>query len=225
YYVSNPSVSVGSISYMFNMDMIGRLDPDQKTLVVNGVGTSPVWEPLVESTEKGVLTIKTVQSGTGPSDYTSFYLEDIPVLAFFTGAHEDYHKPTDDADKINYEGQYLVYQFIINLIDSLENTSNIEFTKTKEGTSQNAPKFTVTLGIIPDYIYEGEGLKITAVTEGKAASRAGLLKDDVIIMMGEHKITDIWNYMTALSAFKAGDDTIVKVRREDEILEFDVLFQ
>jgi Zn-dependent M28 family amino/carboxypeptidase len=93
------------INYMLNMDMVGRIKPDEAVLLINGVGTSPEWKTAMAQINVEGLKIKTTESGVGPSDHTSFYLQDIPVLHFFSGTHSDYHKPSDDADKINYKGE------------------------------------------------------------------------------------------------------------------------
>ena len=100
YFVKNPTINLEDANLMINMDMIGRLKED-KTLAVYGVGTSPVLKGAIDASNKG-FKLKENQSGVGPSDQTSFYLNDIPVLHFFTGQHEDYHKPSDDPEKLNY---------------------------------------------------------------------------------------------------------------------------
>src|SRR5215468_3815518 len=105
---------------MINMDMIGRLDPKNGGLVVNGTGTSPGWEPLLKSLSTPEVPISTDSSGTGPSDHTKFYLKKIPVLHFFTGSHSDYHKPSDDFDKINYAGEKEVLELIVRLIEKMD---------------------------------------------------------------------------------------------------------
>jgi Zn-dependent M28 family amino/carboxypeptidase len=115
----NSPVDNGSVTYMINMDMIGRLDPQSRALMIHGTGTSPVWEPLLKKLSPK-FSIKTDSSGTGPSDHTSFYLKDIPVLHFFTGAHSDYHKPSDDFEKINYAGEADVLKLIAQIINELD---------------------------------------------------------------------------------------------------------
>ncbi|MEP7169027.1 MAG: M20/M25/M40 family metallo-hydrolase, partial [Bacteroidota bacterium] len=102
YFVKHPTIDLKKVDYMINMDMVGRMKKDEHTLQVLGVGTSPEWKEVVEKINIDSVKIKEAESGVGPSDHTSFYLADIPVLHFFTGSHEDYHKPSDDEDKINY---------------------------------------------------------------------------------------------------------------------------
>jgi C-terminal processing protease CtpA/Prc len=207
---------------MINLDMVGRLD-EENTLAINGVGTSPEWTPVIDAIGMDSLKIITKESGTGPSDHTSFYLKDIPVLHFFTGTHEDYHKPSDDADKINYGGIYAVAAFIDSLITRLDGQPKLAFTRTRD-ESENAPKFKVTLGVVPDYMFDGVGMRIDGVSDGRPASRAGLKTGDVVIKMGEVEVKDMMSYMTALSKFESGDTTTVTIKRESEELSFPVTF-
>ena len=102
FFCKNPTIDLETLDYMLNFDMVGRLD-ESKGLAINGVGTSPNWKRELNKANKKSLKLVLSESGTGPSDHTSFYLKDIPVLHFFTGQHEDYHKPSDDIEKINFE--------------------------------------------------------------------------------------------------------------------------
>jgi C-terminal processing protease CtpA/Prc len=169
------------------------------------------------------MKIVTSESGVGPSDHTSFYLKDIPVLHFFTGPHEDYHKPSDDEYKINYPGIVSINKYVLSLIDSLDRIGDIDFIKTKEDT-QSTPQFTVTLGVVPDYMFDGKGMRIDGVTDGKPAAVAGLQAGDVVIRLGEFEVNDMMGYMTALSKFVKGDKTTVRVIRSGEEREFVVQF-
>ncbi|HXH17617.1 MAG TPA: M20/M25/M40 family metallo-hydrolase [Chitinophagales bacterium] len=211
------------INYMLNFDMVGRLNPVERNLQVNGYGTSPSWK-ILQKIPADSIRIKTSDSGTGPSDHTSFYLKDIPVLHFFTGAHDDYHKPSDDAERVNYSGIASILNLTYALIDSLDDDGKIPFTPVAADTSQATPKFTVTLGVIPDYMFTGEGMRIDGVTDGKPAAKAGLQKGDVVIQLGNHKVSDLMTYMEALSRFKKGDSAKVVVMREQEKIEFNVTF-
>jgi hypothetical protein len=221
YYCKNPTMELKDVSAMINLDMVGRLD---SMVMVNGVGTSPVFEPLIASISEKSLPAKTSKSGVGPSDHTSFYLQDIPVLHFFTGAHEDYHKPTDDADKVNYEGTAKVIAMIAMVMDSLDAKGKIAFTKTKEEDRSKTPRFTVTLGVVPDYMFDGKGMRIDGVTDGKPASGAGILKGDIVVKMGEHPVHDMMSYMKGLSLFKKGESTTVVIMRAGKEMSFTVTF-
>ncbi len=222
-FVKQTPISTTDMNYMINMDMVGRLDEDKK-LAIAGVGTSPVWEETLNDIKCGGITIKTSQSGVGPSDHTSFYLQDVPAIHIFTGTHEDYHKPTDDAHKINFEGTAFVVAYIETIIKELNDEGKIEFTKTKDQDNESAPRFSVTLGVVPDYLYEEQGMRIDGITEGKPAHNAGLQKGDVVIQMGEIKVVDMMSYMKGLSAFKKGDKVMVKVKRGEEVIETEVTF-
>jgi Zn-dependent M28 family amino/carboxypeptidase len=224
YYAKNPTIDLANVNYMINMDMVGRLD-EEKSLAVYGTGTSPSWMPMLEelAEEQGIKLISK-PGGIGPSDHTSFYLQDLPVLHFFTGQHEDYHKPTDDADKINYEGMTLVQAYIEGVISQMDDKGKIEFTKTKDEDARQNPSFKVTLGVIPDYMYDGKGMKIDGVREDKPAMNAGLIAGDVVIQIGDLAIGDMMAYMKALGSFDKGDKAMVKVKRGEETLEFEVTF-
>ncbi|MEO6759860.1 MAG: M20/M25/M40 family metallo-hydrolase, partial [Saprospiraceae bacterium] len=217
-----PTIDLTKCSFMVNMDMIGRLNPE-KRLVVGGVGTAPDFVPTLEAL-KAEFSFKFDSAGIGPSDQTSFYLKNMPVLFFFTGQHSDYHKPTDDTDKINFPGEVAVLGLVARVIESLDKTPKLMFQETK-ADPDNTPRFTVTLGIMPDYVYEGEGLHVDGVTSGKTADKAGVLKDDVIVELGNVPVKDINDYMKALSMFKKGDATTVKVKRKEALMTFPVTFQ
>jgi len=222
YYSKNSTVSIDSINYMINMDMVGRLKEDN-SLAIYGAGTSPVWNEVINKVNYDSLKLVTTESGVGPSDHTSFYLQDIPVLHFFTGQHEDYHRPTDDEDKINYPGMIKVIRYIERLIDNLDDKERLAFTKTKDD-SGDSPRFTVSLGVVPDYLYDGKGMRIDGVTEGKPASAAGMEKGDVVMKLGDSTIVDMMGYMRALSAFESGDETTVEFKRGEEIKTAKVKF-
>lgn len=221
-YCDKPDVDLKTIHYMLNMDMIGRLNDSTKKLLVYGVGTSPVWVPLLNAT-KSSFSIKQDSSGIGPSDQTSFYLKDIPVLHFFTGQHADYHKPSDDFEKINFKGEMEVLHYIATLIEQTLPMPKLAFQKTKMPEKEKM-SFKVTLGVMPDYTYEGEGMRIDGVTEGKAASKAGIEKGDVIVELGAHSTKSVQEYMKALSHFKKGDSTTVKVKRGAVTKEIAITF-
>ncbi|MEI6816031.1 MAG: M20/M25/M40 family metallo-hydrolase [Bacteroidota bacterium] len=224
YYAKNPTIPLASMNYMVNMDMVGRLKPDEKNLSIQGTGTSPIWHSLVDTIKRDGIKVKTTESGIGPSDFTSFYLKDIPVIFFFTGSHNDYHKPTDTEDKINYPGELSVMKIIINVMEALNDKGKLAFTKTKEENNDETPRFKVTLGVVPDYAYEGEGMRIDGISDGKPAAKAGLKAGDIVTQMDEIKVTDMMSYMKALSKFKKGDTVNLKVKRGAEIKDIKATF-
>lgn len=222
FYTKNPTIDLKKVRFMLNFDMVGRLN-DNKTLLVNGVGTSTKWKEIIEESNLYDFDLRTTESGFGASDHTSFYNQEIPVLHFFTGQHKDYHKPTDDYDKINYEGMYDIYLYVVEIVKN--STKIIEFDyKETASESSESPNFTVTLGIMPDYLSDEGGLRIDGVSKDKTAWKAGILKGDIVIKMGETDVTDIMTYMKALSNFTSGDSTVVKVLRNDKELTFTVVF-
>ena len=160
----------------------------------------------------------------GPSDHTSFYRKDIPVLFFFTGAHSDYHKPSDDADKINYAGELVLLKYIYNVIEQTNNKGKLPFTKTSEAQAQGRRSFSVSLGIMPDYTFSGTGVKADGVSEGKVAEKAGIKTGDIVLKLGDIKTTDVQEYMQALGKFKKGDATKVTIMRGDKEMVFDIVF-
>ena len=221
YFVKNPTVDLKTVNYMINMDMVGRLNPE-KSLAVHGVGTSPSFPPVLDPINADSLKLVPSESGVGPSDHTSFYLQDLPVLHFFTGQHADYHKPSDDADKINYEGLIQVVRYISRLIAGLDAEPKLSFTKTKD--SSDSPRFTVSMGVVPDYLFDGKGMRVDGVSEGKPAQAAGLMKGDIVIQLGDSTINDMMGYMRALSVFKKGDSTQVVLERAGQKIAAKVKF-
>lgn len=218
-FVNDPTLELSSINYMLNMDMIGRLN-EEKVLVINGVGTSPVWKETLEKIDVDGIQIKTSDSGIGPSDHTSFYLKDIPALHFFTGQHEHYHKPVDDAHLVNYQGIKSVADFMVTLVEMLDKKGKLTFTKTKdESQDKKAARFKVTLGVMPDYVYQGEGMRIDGVIDGRPGAKADMKDGDIVIKIGDIEVKDIYDYMEGLSKFKAGEKAIVIIKRGEEVIE------
>src|SRR5690606_15580081 len=191
YFVKNPTIDTKKITYMLNMDMVGRLN-SEKTLAVYGIGTSPILKQTVNA-NAGELNIIENESGVGPSDHTSFYLADIPVLHFFTGQHEDYHKPSDDTEKVNFAGMEIVSNYIFSIIKDLDSQKKLPFKKTKN-ESEVVPDFKVTLGVVPDYLFSGKGMRIDGISEDRPAQKAGLQKGDIVVKMGDHEVTDMMSY-------------------------------
>jgi aminopeptidase YwaD len=224
YFTEHPTTDITKVNYMINMDMVGRLNDSSKVLTVGGIGTSPSWVSTISSLRDKYFTIKYDSSGTGPSDHTSFYRKDIPVLFFFTGLHTDYHRPSDDADRINYTGQYMIVRYIYNIIDKNNAQPKLAFTKTREAQTTTTARFSVSMGIMPDYTYAGTGVRVDGVTEGRPAQKAGLKTGDVLVQLGEHNISSMESYMQALGKFKKGDLTKVKYKRGNETIETTVQF-
>lgn len=207
---------------MINMDMVGRLDSNK--LAVNGVGTSSLWKEILKDANTQNLNLVLGEPGIGPSDHTSFYLEEIPVIHLFTGQHGDYHKPSDDFEKVNIWGVAQVGEFVFSISNELNKKEKLDYKKTKSDKSTKAPKFKVTLGVMPDYMFQGEGMRIDGVIPDRPAENAGILKGDVVVKMGAVDIKDMQSYMKGLSQFNPGDKAEVIIIRNGEKKKIDVTF-
>lgn len=221
YWLDHESVKIAP-NYMINMDMIGRYDSSRK-LTIGGYGTSPSWGNILQSAAGKNLVIKFDSSGMGPSDHASFYKKDIPVLFFFTNSHSDYHKATDDADKINYTGEVEIVNYIDRIIKAADDKGKLAFTKTRD-VEMRTVSLPVTLGVMPDYAFTGTGMRIDAVSKGKTAEKIGLQPGDILLQLGDYRFVDVQSYMETLQHFKKGDSTILRIKRADKEMQFALQF-
>ncbi len=221
-YCENPTIDLKKVDYMINMDMIGRLNDSTKRLIIYGVGTAPDWVSMIDKLPTS-FSIKKDSAGIGPSDQTSFYLKDIPVLHFFTGQHSDYHKPSDDFEKVNFEGEKKVLEYVVQIIDETQKLPKLKFLKTRSVDS-GSHKYKVTLGIMPDYAFDGKGMRIDGVTDGKPAAKAGVLKGDIVIKLGDTVVESTMDYMKGLGKFKKDDTTELTVIRDGKEVKIQVTF-
>ena len=221
YWIENPTMP-GAINYMINMDMVGRYDTSHK-LTVGGYGTSSKWSQIWKAVSTP-LVVKFDSTGSGPSDHASFYRAGVPVQFFFTGSHPDYHKATDDADKINYEATAQIVTLAYQMMGITDSLPKLDFIKTTEPQMGRSTKFTVSLGVIPDYGYSGTGMRIDGVSPGKLAEKLGLQAGDILLQLGDYKFVDVNSYMQTLSKFKKGDQTMLRIKRAAEEISFSVLF-
>jgi C-terminal processing protease CtpA/Prc len=208
---------------MLNLDMIGRLSPD-KNLIVYGTGTSSIWKKLVDSLNKPyAFKITKNDEGYGPSDQTSFYSKSIPVLFFFTGIHADYHRPTDDADKINYSGEDSVLHFVHDIAASIySNPAKPDYINVPRKPGDRSGGWRVYVGTIPDFAYQGDGFKISGASEGGPAQKAGLKAGDIILKFGSTPVGNIYDFTNALKNYVPGDLVVIKVKRGEEIININV---
>ncbi len=222
FFCKNPTINLSDVRFMLNFDMVGKLNQNND-LAINGVGTSSQWKSLLDSTNNN-FTLKLSESGIGPSDHSSFYLQDIPVIHFFTGQHNDYHTPADKRNTLNYDGIFDILVFVEDVVNSSVSIDDFDFKETKNDSKQT-PKFSVTLGVMPDYLFSGKGMRIDGVSKGKTADKYGIMKGDIVIKMGSVDVDDMMSYMQGLSKFKKGDKTIVKVLREGRQIDISIVFQ
>ncbi len=222
YFADHAGLDLKTINYMINMDMVGRLNDSTHGITIGGYGTSPTWGSIIKK-EDAYFKVNLDSSGSGPSDHTSFYKKDIPVLFFFTGSHKDYHKPSDDADKINYKGELQILKYIQNIIAQTDKMDKLTFTKTRE-VSMGKSTFKVSVGIMPDYTFTGNGVRVDGVSENKPAQKAGVIAGDVLMQLGEHKFSDVQSYMGVLNKFEKGQTTNLKLMRGKEELVLKITF-
>lgn len=226
YTVNNFPVDLNQTVAMINMDMIGRLS-DEKSLTIIGTGTSSIWKNLLEENNTYEFDLKFNDDGWGGSDHQSFTLKEIPVLFFFTGIHEDYHKPSDDWDKINYEGQQKVVSYVYSVLSSInefeERPDYVKVERTAPKGGMGVAK--IYVGTIPEFGWNGEGFKLGGVSEGGPAQKAGLQGGDIMIQFGEKKVVNIYDFMYAMNDHKPGDVVKVVVIRDGEEKEFDVVLE
>ena len=229
HYVNNPLMPLENAIAMLNLDMIGR---DTDTLVViNGISAFPFWEAILEKANLSVgLKIDRTKLSGGRSDHFSFRNKGVPSTFFFTGTHSDYHRPSDDWEKINLEGEVRIINLVRNLVWGLDELD--EFEETSEQIMDESPyiqpnqmSFRVILGILPDYGYSGDGLKISSVKEDGAASKAGMKDGDIIVHMSDKDVSNIEDYMSILQQLEPGEEVALSVKRGAQIIELNATVQ
>ena len=222
HFVENPTIELENSLAMINMDMIGRMAENK--LLIFGTGSADLWSQLITEANADSITINTVPDGTGASDHTSFYNKGIPVLHYFTDTHADYHRPSDDTEYINGEGTDKVLDHIKRMVIALDNLSEDELAYTEAPVTQNrnVTMSGVTLGVTPDYGFDGTGMRITGVRGGGAAEKAGLQGGDVIIKLNGEDLKDIYAYMEILNKLEEGDTSSVTILRDGAEQTFEV---
>jgi Tol biopolymer transport system component len=215
HFAENPPVPLERIKAYLNFDMVGRLRDNQ--LILQGIGSSSDWKRLLERRNVAAgFNLVLQEDPYLPTDVTAFYPKGIPVLSFFTGSHEDYHRPTDTADRVEYEGLERITQFARALIsDLIQAPGSLEYVKverTQRAGSRDGLR--LYLGTIPDYASNLEGVKIAGTTGGSPAEGAGLKPGDIIVEFAGRKVVNIYDYTHALDAAKAGEETEIVILRE-----------
>ncbi len=224
--VSHFPVNIDEVDAMINMDMIGRVDTNN-TLTVIGSGTSSLWKDMLERNNNFDFNLKLDDDGWGGSDHQSFTLKEVPVLFFFSGIHQDYHKPSDDWDKINYSGEKEVLDYVYNILTDIDKLdTKPDYVKVEREAPKGGRGYAkVYVGTIPEFGYDGEGFKLGGVSEGGPAQKAGLQGGDIMIQFGEKKVANIYDFMYAMNDHKPGDVVKVIVLRDGEKKEFDVTLE
>ena len=218
-FVNKPPVDLKKVNAMINMDMIGRLNPESNTISVGGTGTSVESDSILKILEVGrPYKISHSTDGYGPSDHASFYSDNIPVFYFTTGAHEDYHTPGDDAEKINYKGEVAVLDMVYDLAIKISDGKRLTFREagSKQGTRYGR-NLKVTLGIVPDMVSnDNNGLRVDGVRKGGPADKAGIIKGDRVISIEGQPVTNIYDYMARLGKLKPGQVASVEIIRNEK---------
>jgi len=220
YYVNHPLVPLSNTVAMINMDMIGRMR-DRK-LAIGGVGTAPEWRQVIGKETPFELSLS--EDGLGPSDHSSFYLKHIPVLFFFTGPHNDYHKPSDTFEKINYDDEARILSLVARIVRDVDGAEKrLTFTATKSEPGPRTGGFRVYLGTIPNYADSSNGLLIDGVRDDSPAAKAGLKAGDRVVKIGTQEIRNVQDYTYALGEMKAGQEYVFEVLRGNDRVTLKVI--
>ena len=221
YYVNHPLVPLTNTVAMVNMDMIGRMR-DRK-LSIGGVGTATEWrDAIAQANAPFELTMN--EDGLGPSDHSSFYLKQIPVLFFFTGAHNDYHKPSDTFEKINYTDEARILALVTQIVRKTDDAEKRPtYVAVKSSSTPRAGGFRVFVGTIPNYADSSTGLLIDGVRDDSPAAKAGIKPGDRVVKIGDREIKNVYDYTYALGEMKAGQEYVFEVVRGSEKLSLKVI--
>src|ERR1041385_3654229 len=215
YYVNHPLAPLTNTVGMINMDMIGRMK-DRK-LIIGGVGTAKEWRQVIEPEKSFELTLN--EDGFGPSDHSSFYGKQVPVLFFWTGTHNDYHKPSDTWDKINYNDEAKILGFVARIVRDIDGADKrLTYTTAKSDSTPRAGGFRVYLGTIPNYADTNTGLLLDGIRDNSPAEKAGLKAGDRIVKIANRDVKNVYDYTYALGEMKAGQEYVFEVMRGSEKL-------
>ncbi|MCA1590101.1 MAG: M20/M25/M40 family metallo-hydrolase [Acidobacteria bacterium] len=240
HYVNNPVWPIEKTVAMINLDMVGRLK--DKKLNVGGIGTAGEWKNTVESNNAprivhvptntpgggpahmaerlSLFSLVLNEDGFGPSDHSSFYAKNVPVLFFFSGTHEDYHKPSDTFDKINYDGLHRITNYVSQIVRSIDQDPfKPTYTVAKSsGTMGRSMRFNVSLGTIPTYGDSTDGVVLDGVRADSPAAKAGIKAGDKIVRLAGKAVRNVMDYTAALAEMTAGQEYEVELMRAAEKL-------
>ncbi|WP_423924450.1 M20/M25/M40 family metallo-hydrolase [Candidatus Palauibacter sp.] len=216
WYTNHPAFPLERTVAMINLDMVGRLEDGE--MIVYGMGTAPEWREIVPAANAGLdIPLAYEESGFGPSDHTSFYANEIPVLHFFTNVHGDYHRHTDDAEKIDAEGLGLVARLTENVARLVATLPERLAVIPGVGERTESPRGSgAWLGTVPDFTPVDSGVLLAGVTEGSPAEGGGLQRDDILVGLGTHEVADLQGFTDALAAYRPGDEVVLRYLRDGE---------
>jgi hypothetical protein len=223
-YVEKPPFPLKDTVAMLNMDMVGRLRPDEKDkkdrLVVGGIGSAKNFEKLIDDANTAFdFHVSKDKSGVGPSDHTSFYMAKVPVYFFFTGEHEEYHTPKDRPETINFPGIAKVADLVDGLATTIASAKDrpeyVAGATGSMGRGPTGPK----LGIMPRYEGGNDGMEISGIMQGGAADAAGLKKGDKITAVAGKPVKNVQDYMAAMSGLKRGEDVEITITRDGKTMK------
>ena len=230
WWASHPTRPIDKVIAMLNMDMIGRVRNNQ--IILGGIGTSPSFPALVDAAAKAAgLELKSTRSGYGASDHTSFYVKNVPVLFFFSGLHSDYHRPTDDWDRINAAGATKVLAMVYDIASQLDDRDGrLQFTKVDEPMTTGNVKgagggYGTYFGSIPDMTAEVKGVRFADIRPGGPAAKAGLQAGDVMVRFAGKEVANLQDFSYLLRTHKPGDVVEVTVMRDDQPLTVQVMLE
>jgi Zn-dependent M28 family amino/carboxypeptidase len=222
YYVNHPLIPLASTVAMINMDMIGRMN--NRRLVVGGVGTAKEWREIIAADTEKLFQLTLNEDGFGPSDHSSFYGKQIPVLFFWTGTHNDYHKPSDTFEKINYDDEVGILRMVARIVNQMDAADNrLTYTTAKSDPAPRTGGFRVYLGTIPNYADSNDGLLLDGVRDNSPAAKAGLKAGDRVVKIGKFEIKNVYDYTSALGEMKGGEEYVVEVVRGTERLSLKLI--
>jgi membrane-associated protease RseP (regulator of RpoE activity) len=217
---------MADLDVMLNMDMVGRLRGN--VLTIFGIDSAEEWKTLVPAAcEKALFLCTLTGDGYGPSDHSPFYAAGVPVLHFFTGAHEDYHKPSDDADKINASGGARVAALVAGFaLQAAQAPQRLTYKSAPApSTGGDTRSFGASLGTVPDYAGDGRpGVLLANVRPGSGAEKAGMQRGDLLVELSGKPVRDIHDLMYVLQRSKPGEKTTAVVERDGKKVTLDVTF-
>jgi hypothetical protein len=220
-FAAKPPIPLDQVEAYLNFDMVGRMQDNK--LTVQATGTSPAWGKIIEQANIAAgFDLQLQEDPYQPTDVATFNASSVPSLSFFTGAHTDYHKPSDTPDKIDYDDLDRIVDFAAAIVRRLDQTdAPPQFTKVQETAQAGAGRAGVRVftGTIPDYASDAKGLLLSGVIGGGPAEQAGLRKGDVIVEIAGQTITNIYDYTYALDVLKIGQPAKVVYMRDGKRLE------